>query len=76
MQDGRLPVHYAAANPEAQALYQALLPAAGNNQFSFAFGPKKVEIFTPPPPPPKMPLVMDSPHSKPLRTAPYKQQVH
>ncbi len=25
---------------------------------------------------PKMPLVMDSPPSKPLRTAPYKQQVH
>jgi hypothetical protein len=35
VQDGRLPVHYAAANPEAQALYQALLPAAGNNQFSY-----------------------------------------
>jgi hypothetical protein len=28
------------------------------------------------PPPPKMPLVMDSPPSNPLRTAPYKQQVH
>ncbi len=25
---------------------------------------------------PKMPLVMDSPLSKPLRSAPYKQQVH
>ncbi len=28
------------------------------------------------PPPPKMPLVMDCPPSKPLLTAPYKQQVH
>ena len=37
-------------------------------------GPKKVLIFRASTP--KMPLVMDSPPSKPLRTAPYKQQVH
>ena len=35
---------------------------------------KKVLIFRALPP--KMPLVMDSPPSKPLCTAPYKQQVH
>jgi hypothetical protein len=38
-----------------------------------AIRPKKFEIFRPPPP--KMARVMDLPPSKPLRTAPYKQQV-
>ncbi len=37
-------------------------------------GPKKSRFLEPHPP--KMPRVMDSPPSKPLRTAPYKQQVH
>jgi hypothetical protein len=37
-------------------------------------GPKKSRFLGPPPP--KMPLVIDSPPTKPLRTAPYKQQVH
>jgi hypothetical protein len=37
-------------------------------------GPKKSRFLGPHPP--KMPRVMDSPPSKPLRTAPYKQQVH
>jgi hypothetical protein len=37
-------------------------------------GPKTVSIFRAHPP--EMALVMDMPPSKPLRTAPYKQQVH
>jgi hypothetical protein len=39
-------------------------------------GPKIVSIFRHPLTHPKVALVMDFPLSKPLRTAPYKQQVH
>jgi hypothetical protein len=38
MQDGRLPVHYAAAKPEAQPLYEALLAAAATGETPLHIG--------------------------------------
>jgi hypothetical protein len=52
-------------------LFWAQMALAGLVPFK---GPKKSQFLGPPPP--KTPRVMDSPPSKPLRTAPYKQQVH
>ena len=44
VQDGRLPVHYAATNPDAQPLYQALLAAAG--QFYLSEFRKNLQWWT------------------------------